>query len=137
MRTTLTDKQIEILRLVSTKNVDGSMLDLTQLRNALSYTASKQAILSSVKHLIERSLIERTAKIVRKGYVYTTLSITGDGEHILRAMHIIPPSDDVKDNSHHKDLDEFFASDINFKRDSIEMGLDKITFDLFYNDIKD
>ena len=85
MKLILTEKQIEILNLINGKNTDGSLLDLTQLRNSLSYTASKQAILASINSLVGRSLIERTAKVVRNSKICTTLAVTSDGEALLSA----------------------------------------------------
>ena len=85
MERALTEKQIEITGLINGKNTDGTLLDLTQLRNRLSYVASKQAILGSINHLVKRGLIERVARVKRNGKIYTTLAITSDGEALLSA----------------------------------------------------
>lgn len=66
-------------------NLDGSQIDLTQLRFSLSYTASKQAILCSVNHLTERDLIARVGRESRFGSVCTTLEITSTGRALLSA----------------------------------------------------
>lgn len=66
-------------------NLDGSQLDLTQLRHSLSYTASKQAVLCSVNHLAKRDLIARMGRESRNGSVCTTLKMTSTGEALLRA----------------------------------------------------
>lgn len=66
-------------------NLDGSQIDLTQLRYSLSYTATKQAILCSVNHLTERDLIARVGRESRLGSVCTTLEITSTGRALLSA----------------------------------------------------
>lgn len=55
----LTPKQVEILKKIERGNLDGSLIDLTQLRQSLSYTATKQAVLCSVNHLAKRDLVGR------------------------------------------------------------------------------
>lgn len=79
----LTPKQIEIMQKIAERNLDSSHIDLTQLRQSLSYTASKQAILCSVNHLTERSLIARVGRESRLGSVCTTLEITSTGRALL------------------------------------------------------
>lgn len=79
----LTTKQIEILKLIKGGNLDGSHLDITQLRLALSYTATKQAVLCSVKYLVARDLVARVGRVVRSGRTYTTLKLTTQGEAFI------------------------------------------------------
>lgn len=81
----LTSKQIEILQKVESCNLDGSLVDLTQLRQSLSYTATKQAVLCSINHLAKRGLIVRMGKESRNGSLCTTLAITSDGKALISA----------------------------------------------------
>lgn len=79
----LTPKQIEILQKVESGNLDGSLIDLTQLRQSLTYTATKQAVLCSINHLAKRDLIERTGRESRNGSLCTTLALTSNGKALL------------------------------------------------------
>lgn len=72
----LSSKQIEIMQLIQAKNPDGSLLDITQLKNSLSYSASKQAILCSVNYLVKRGLVERIGRENRGGRLFTTIALT-------------------------------------------------------------
>lgn len=76
----LTSKQIEIMQKIKEGNADGSLIDITQLRHALSYAATKQAVLCSVNVLINRSLVARAARETRGGRVHTTVELTALGE---------------------------------------------------------
>lgn len=96
MRSLLSEKQLEIMRLIQAKSNDCSLLDLTQLRESLSYTASKQAILASVNHLIERGLIERTAKEKRNSRMFTTLRLTSIGDAVLASNNNAEHCDDIE-----------------------------------------
>lgn len=75
----LSSKQVEIMQKIQGKNPDGTLLDITQLRNSLSYTATKQAILCSVNYLVQRGLVERVARENRGGRLYTTIALTALG----------------------------------------------------------
>ncbi|WP_425915140.1 hypothetical protein [Acinetobacter sp. TSRC1-2] len=79
----LTSKQIEILQKVESGNLDGSLIDLTQLKQSLSYTATKQAVLCSINHLAKRDLIERIGRESRNGSLCTTLTLTSNGKALL------------------------------------------------------
>lgn len=79
----LTPKQIEILQKIRDGNIDGSKIDLTQLRQSLSYTATKQAVLCSINHLAKRGLIARIGKEKRNGALCTILAITSNGGAFL------------------------------------------------------
>ena len=79
----LTPTQIEILQKVESGNLDGSLIDLTQLRQSLTYTATKQAVLCSINHLAKRDLIERTGRESRNGSLCTTLALTSNGKALL------------------------------------------------------
>ena len=57
-------------------NPDGTAIDITQLRNGLSYVATKQAILCSVNVLAKRALIARKPREVRNGRNHTPLVLT-------------------------------------------------------------
>lgn len=79
----LTPKQVEILQRIERGNLDGSLIDLTQLRQSLSYTATKQAVLCSINHLSKRDLVGRMGRESRNGSLCTTLAITSNGKAIL------------------------------------------------------
>ncbi|WDE15143.1 hypothetical protein KMZ14_10290 [Acinetobacter schindleri] len=81
----LTPKQIEILQRIESGNLDGSLIDLTQLRISLTYTATKQAVLCSVNHLAKRDLVGRMGRGSRNGSLCTMLAITANGKAILDA----------------------------------------------------
>ena len=105
----LTFKQVEILQRIERGNLDGSLIDLTQLRQSLSYTATKQAVLCSVNHLAKRDLIGRMGRESRNGSLCTTLAITSNGKAILNTYAPSLKSVLIEaDGEYFDELDEIF-----------------------------
>lgn len=102
----LTPKQVEILQKVESGNLDGSLIDLTQLRQSLSYTVTKQAVLCSINHLAKRDLIERTGRETRNCSLCTLLAITSNGRALLEAY--VPSLKSVLIEADEQIFDEIF-----------------------------
>lgn len=100
----LTSKQVEILQKIERGNLDGSLIDLTQLRQSLTYIVTKQAVLCSVNHLVKRNLVGRMGRESRDGSLCTMLAITANGKAILDAY--APSLKSVLIEADEQDLEE-------------------------------
>lgn len=106
----LTEKQVEIMRLIRQRNADGTAIDITQLVESLPYKASKQAVLCSVNHLVERELIERMAQEMRHSRKRTPLALTEQGEVWLKAYDPTELKRTLIEDEYDVLLDDIFAS---------------------------
>lgn len=82
----LTDKQIELIRVIGRKNTDGSYADIDQILERLNYKTSKQSLQFSLRALSEHGLIERIPKVKRRNQSRTLIALTALGEHFA-AVH--------------------------------------------------
>jgi len=55
----LTEKQIEIISLIKRGNTDGTLLDIDQILERLSYMPTKQALQFSLRYIIKRGYIQK------------------------------------------------------------------------------
>jgi len=55
----LTNKQLELMRVVIAKNEDGSPTDLDQIIDRINYATTKQSIQFTVRSLVKHGLIEK------------------------------------------------------------------------------
>lgn len=81
----LTDKQLEVLRVINEANPDGKPVDLDQLIERLSYKPSKAAIQFSIRALVGHELIEKAGQEIRRGRSRVLLVPTLLGQHFYRA----------------------------------------------------
>lgn len=81
----LTQKQIELIRVIGARNEDGSALDLDQILEALSYKPTKQSLQFSIRALVTHALIQKDAAEKRRGRTRTVISLTKAGE-IMNGM---------------------------------------------------
>lgn len=71
-----TYKQIEILRAIKRGNVDGTPCSVYDLMDKVSYEVKRDAILHSIRVLVEAGLVERRGFIKRKGRPNQVFCIT-------------------------------------------------------------
>lgn len=76
----LTQKQIELLRVIGARNPDGGAVDLDQILERLTYETTKQSLQFSVRALIAHNLIQKDAPEKRRGRTRTVISLTEQGE---------------------------------------------------------
>lgn len=81
----LTQKQIELIRVIGSRNPDGTPLDLDQILELLSYKPTKQSLQFSIRALIAHNLIQKDAPEKRRGRTRTIISLTKAGE-IMNGM---------------------------------------------------
>lgn len=81
----LTAKQIEVIRVVAAGNPDGSVADLDEIIDRVSYKPTKQAIQFSIRALIEHGLIEKVGTDNRRGRRRTLIAATVLGQHFAAA----------------------------------------------------
>jgi len=104
----LTRKQINILEVILKGADNGDFIDLDEMMERLSYTASKQSIQLSVRILARRGLIDRKGTELRRGRNRAVLALTpqalkrfdsGTGEFdiILEGFEEFEDVDDVDD----------------------------------------
>lgn len=79
----LTKKQIELIQIITTGNVDGGHVDLDQLIERASHKPSKQSIHFSIRALIGKELVEKLPKEKRRGRVRVIIAPT-DWGNIMR-----------------------------------------------------
>lgn len=75
----LTEKQIEQLRVIGPGNPDGSDVDIDEILERLSYTTTKQSFQFSLRALINKGLVEKGPRVVRRGRERQTIKPTALG----------------------------------------------------------
>lgn len=88
----LTDKQLEVLRVIAERNPDGSLADLDQVIERASYKPTKQAIQFSIRALVGHKLIVKEGSEHRRGRIRVLLSTTPLGDHFHLANRVTPAS---------------------------------------------
>jgi DNA-binding MarR family transcriptional regulator len=76
----LTQKQLELLRVIGARNPDGGATDLDQILERLSYAPTKQSLQFSIRALVAHDLIKKDAPEKRRGRTRTLISLTPTGE---------------------------------------------------------
>ena len=84
----LTEKQLELIRVISEANSDGSSVDLDEIIERANYKPSKQSAQFSIRSLIEHGLIEKTGAENRRGRKRVLISITALGQHFAGAYRL-------------------------------------------------
>lgn len=75
----LTDKQIEQMKVICAGNPDGEPVDIDQILERLSYGPSKQSFQFSLRALITKGLVEKSARESRRGRERQTITPTALG----------------------------------------------------------
>lgn len=75
----LTEKQIEQMQVISAGNPDGSPVDIDEIIERLSYRPSKHSYQFSLRALIEKGLVEKSARVSRRGRERQTITPTATG----------------------------------------------------------
>lgn len=75
----LTEKQIEQLRVICPGNSDGSDLDIDEILERLNYQTTKQSFQFSLRALINKGLVVKGVREVRRGRERQTVSPTSLG----------------------------------------------------------
>lgn len=73
---TLTEKQIEQLRVICPGNSDGTDLDIDEILERLSYRTTKNSFQFSLRALINKGLVVKGARAVRRGRERQTITPT-------------------------------------------------------------
>lgn len=72
----LTEKQIEQLRVICPGNPDGTDLDIDEVLERLSYSTTKESFHFSLRALINKGLVVKGPRAVRRGRERQTISPT-------------------------------------------------------------
>ena len=81
----LTPKQIELLSIVTKKNDDGSLTDLDEILERLSYKPTKDAVHFTIRSLIKHELIEKVGMEKRRDRKRVLIGATPLCEHYANA----------------------------------------------------
>lgn len=80
----LTTKQYSLMSVIIRGNPDGSFVDLDQILERIPYETSKQSLQFSIRALVNRGLIMKHEREVRRGRVRVIISATPVGYQIMR-----------------------------------------------------
>lgn len=72
----LTTKQLSLLKVITAANPDGKPVDMDQILERLDYETSKQSLQFSLRALIEKALIEKGPREVRRARERQTIQAT-------------------------------------------------------------
>lgn len=95
----LTDKQLEMLLVISKKNTDGSLVDKNQLVAAQSYGTTKAAMQFIIRTMTKRGLIRKAGVELREERLRTVFEITEVGQSYLKP-HFRTLKDDLIETEH-------------------------------------
>jgi len=81
----VTDKQLEVLQLVSTGATPGSgdAIDFDQLLEALSWKPTKQAAQFTIRALVDKGFIVKAGQELRRGRKRVVYQLTKSGKLVL------------------------------------------------------
>lgn len=77
----LTQKQIELLQVIGSKNNDGTEVDLDQIIERVSWHPKKDALQFSIRALMAHGLIKRLDSEKRRGRSHRLIALTDLGLH--------------------------------------------------------
>lgn len=95
----LTDKQIEQMKVIVTGNPDGSVVDLDQILERLSYGPSKQSFQFSLRALINKGLVLKGIRESRRGRERQTIIPTALGSGMFpkpTLLSVLTEPDDLE-----------------------------------------
>ncbi len=84
----ISKKQIEVLKLIIRANPDGSLIDIDQLLERLSYKPTKQALQFTIRQLVGRKYIEKREPVVRRGSLRIVYTPTMSGMAVITGFKI-------------------------------------------------
>lgn len=82
----ITKKQAEILKTIRRRNPDGSMIDLDQLIERLSWKPSKQSFQHSLRALVNNELVEKKGFELRRNAKRRILNLTFKGYEATKSL---------------------------------------------------
>jgi len=80
----MTEKQMQIMRVVLRGNEDGSFCDMDELLKRLPYKVSKMALQFSIRALIKNGLLIKQERELRRGRRRVVFSATELGFQLMR-----------------------------------------------------
>lgn len=80
----ITDKQLMIMDVIIKGNPDGEPCDLDQLIERVPYEVSKPAIQFSIRYLIQKGLLRKLDRELRRGKSRVILGATKEAFQLLR-----------------------------------------------------
>lgn len=86
----LSEKQIDILKIITAANPDGVPVDLDQLIERVAHKPTKAAIQFSIRALIAHGLIEKAGSEKRRGRNRVMLKSTALGMHFAAGPQPVP-----------------------------------------------
>ena len=84
----LTFRMLLILDVIYRRNSDGSLVDLDQLIERVSYDVTKQAIQHSLRAMLEKGVIEKAGREKRRDRSRMTYRVTKLGHDLIRAPSV-------------------------------------------------
>lgn len=82
-RANLTCVQIELLQVIGNANHDGTLIDMDQLLEKISYKTSKQSMQFSLRALVNKGLIEKKPRTKRRGQSRLIIDLTELGRQTI------------------------------------------------------
>lgn len=83
-----TKKQIEVLKIIIKANPDGSLVDLDQVLERVTYSPTKFAIQFTIRQLIKKGYIEKREPVVRRGSLRVIYNPTMQGLALITSLKI-------------------------------------------------
>lgn len=83
MEIRFTSKQIDILRVIHAGNEDSSLCTVYEIIDKLSYEVKRDALLHSVKILVDAGYIDRSRREMRDGKSLRVFMVTSKAAEIL------------------------------------------------------
>jgi DNA-binding PadR family transcriptional regulator len=80
----LTFRMLLILDVINRRNPDGSLVDLDQIIERVSYAVTKQAIQHTLRTMAEKEVIEKAGRLNRRDRSRMTYRVTKLGFQLIR-----------------------------------------------------
>lgn len=88
----LTNKQLELLRVIVAGNGDDDPADLDEILDRVRYETTKQSLQFSIRALIKRELIEKKGIEKRRGRQRQVIAATAMGKSMLAPRVVSSPA---------------------------------------------
>lgn len=72
-------KQLDILKVIKTKRDDGEFCDVYDIMAAVSYDVKRDALLHSIRVLVEAGFVQRLPTVRRDGRSVRVFTVTASG----------------------------------------------------------
>jgi competence protein ComGC len=83
MEIRFTNKQIEILNAIKKGRSDGTECSVYDVQDALSYEVKRDALLHSIKILVDTGYIERRDRVIRDGKSLRVFRVTTKATEVI------------------------------------------------------